>query len=72
MPYCFRWFICILGGQVTAPDLRGGAALVIAALGAEGESRITGLSHIQRGYEGLEDTLQMLGASIWRTKDKGT
>ena len=60
------------GGQVTAPDLRGGAALVIAALGAEGESRITGLSHIQRGYEGLEDTLQMLGASIRRTKDKGT
>ena len=52
------------GGRVTAPDLRGGAALVVAALGAEGESRIAGLHHIQRGYEGLEDTLQTLGASI--------
>ena len=60
------------GGQVTAPDLRGGAALVIAALGAEGESRITGLTHMDRGYQGLEDTLQKLGASIRRTKDKGT
>ena len=60
------------GGTAQAADLRGGAALVIAALGAEGESRITGLSHIQRGYQGLEDTLQQLGASIRRTKDKGT
>ena len=60
------------GGQTHAADLRGGAALVIAALGAEGESRITGLSHIDRGYQGLEDTLQKLGASIRRTKDKGT
>ena len=60
------------GGTAQAADLRGGAALVIAALGAEGESRITGLHHIQRGYQGLEDTLQTLGASIRRTKDKGT
>lgn len=57
------------GGTVRAPDLRGGAALVIAALGAEGESRITGLHHIQRGYEGLEDTLQKLGASIRTVKE---
>ena len=60
------------GGTAQAEDLRGGAALVVAALGAEGESRITGLSHIRRGYQGLEDTLQQLGASIRRTKDKGT
>ena len=57
------------GGTVQAPDLRGGAALVIAALGAEGESRITGLSHIQRGYQGLEDTLRTLGASIRTVKE---
>lgn len=60
------------GGRVRADDLRGGAALVIAALGAEGESRITGLSHIDRGYEGLEVPLQTLGATIRRTKDRGT
>ena len=41
-------------------------ALVVAALGAEGRSEITGLHHMDRGYYGLEDTLRGLGADIVR------
>ncbi len=47
-----------------APDLRGGAALVIAAMQAEGESRITGAEHIGRGYEDIAALFAPLGASI--------
>ncbi|MBQ1352268.1 MAG: UDP-N-acetylglucosamine 1-carboxyvinyltransferase [Oscillospiraceae bacterium] len=54
------------GAAVQATDLRGGAALVVAGLGAEGETRITGLDHIDRGYENLEETLRSLGAEIRR------
>ena len=54
------------GNTVHAADLRGGAALVIAALGAEGETVLTGLHHIDRGYERLEDGLRELGAEIQR------
>ena len=54
------------GAQVQAADLRGGAALVVAALGAEGESRITGLHHIDRGYQDLSGDLSRLGADIRR------
>ena len=50
--------------KVQAADLRGGAALVVAALGAEGVSRVSGLSHIRRGYQGLDDSLSALGADI--------
>ena len=51
---------------LTSPDLRGGAALVAAALGAEGESVITDAGHILRGYDGLDTCLRALGAEIWR------
>ena len=54
------------GAALQAADLRGGAALVVAALGAEGRSEITGLHHMDRGYYGLEDTLRGLGAYIVR------
>ena len=54
------------GAPVLATDLRGGAALVVAALGAEGTSTVTGLHHIDRGYQSLEYDLQCLGASIRR------
>ncbi len=54
------------GTAVEAADLRGGAGLVVAALAARGESRISGLAHIDRGYSGLEDTLTLLGADIRR------
>lgn len=52
------------GAEVRSTDLRGGAALVVAALGAEGVSRVSGLSHIRRGYQGLDDGLASLGADI--------
>lgn len=54
------------GATVASPDLRGGAALVVAALGAEGRSEITCPCHIDRGYEKLEDCLKMIGADIYR------
>lgn len=52
------------GAQVKAPDLRGGAALVIAALMAEGESRISGYEYIARGYESICRDIQQLGGMI--------
>ena len=51
---------------MTARDLRGGAALVLAAMQAEGESRVTGLTHIDRGYERFAEKLRALGADIER------
>ncbi|MCC8183142.1 MAG: UDP-N-acetylglucosamine 1-carboxyvinyltransferase [Clostridiales bacterium] len=54
------------GARLEAADLRGGAALVVAALAAEGESRIGGLHHLDRGYERLTETLRSLGADIVR------
>lgn len=56
------------GGAVTAEDLRGGAALVLAALGAEGETVVSGINHIDRGYFRLEEDLCALGASVKREK----
>ena len=50
------------GADLTARDLRGGAALAVAALSAEGESRLFGLEHIRRGYGDLAGTLRSLGA----------
>ena len=51
---------------VRAPDLRAGAALVLAALAAEGTTEITGLEHVDRGYEALESKLRGLGAKLTR------
>lgn len=56
----------LYGTNADAPDLRGGAALVCAALGARGISEISGTELIDRGYESIEDTLTALGASIKR------
>lgn len=52
------------GAQVKATDLRGGAALVVAGLGAEGQTEVSGISHIERGYENLDEALNCLGAQI--------
>lgn len=52
--------------NMRATDLRGGAALVLAALKAEGLSTIGNLRHIDRGYENLEENLKSLGANIKR------
>ncbi len=54
------------GASVKATDLRGGAAMVIAALAAEGETAIRDIYHIERGYEQLIDKLVNVGASITR------
>jgi len=53
---------------VTAGDLRGGAALVLAALGAEGVSEVNDLSHIDRGYYDLQGKLKKIGADIKRVR----
>ncbi len=58
----------LYGAEVTCPDLRGGAALVMAALVAEGESLIYDVYHIDRGYEKFEEKLNSLGASVTRVK----
>jgi UDP-N-acetylglucosamine 1-carboxyvinyltransferase len=52
------------GAHLEAGDLRAGAALVLAALAAEGESRVLGSHHVDRGYEAFEDKLRALGAHI--------
>ncbi|MED1862599.1 UDP-N-acetylglucosamine 1-carboxyvinyltransferase [Fictibacillus nanhaiensis] len=54
------------GAKVKASDLRAGAALVVAGLMAEGVTEISGLEHIDRGYESLVDKLKGLGAKVWR------
>ena len=54
------------GATVVAHDLRGGAALVLAALAAEGKSQILDLSHIDRGYAAFEYKLRALGGDIVR------
>ena len=56
----------LYGNTVSATDLRGGAALVIAAMSAEGKSEISGVSHIDRGYEKIEESMSVLGADIKR------
>ncbi|HED23908.1 MAG TPA: UDP-N-acetylglucosamine 1-carboxyvinyltransferase [Firmicutes bacterium] len=57
------------GAPVTAPDLRSGAALIIAALMAEGTSEIGAIEHVDRGYENFEDKLISLGAAIERISE---
>jgi UDP-N-acetylglucosamine 1-carboxyvinyltransferase len=52
------------GGTVESPDIRAGMALLIAALGAEGESEIYNVGQIERGYERIDERLRALGADI--------
>ena len=54
----------LIGTKVEASDLRGGAALVLAGLAADGITEVTNISHIERGYEHIENTLKNLGANI--------
>ncbi|MBQ8927111.1 MAG: UDP-N-acetylglucosamine 1-carboxyvinyltransferase [Oscillospiraceae bacterium] len=54
------------GAQVAATDLRGGAAMLTAALGAQGETVLSEISHIDRGYDAPEEVLRSLGADIER------
>ena len=57
----------LCGADVNATDLRGGAAMVIAALAAEGTSTIGKICHIDRGYEKMEDAVGILGGDMRRS-----
>lgn len=54
----------LYGAKVKSPDLRGGAALILAALAAEGTSEISDIYHVERGYENIGYVLNNLGADI--------
>ena len=54
----------LYGAKVSAPDLRGGAALIVAGLNAGGKTEINDIHYIERGYESIELSLSRLGASI--------
>ncbi len=56
----------LTGAPVRATDLRAGAALIVAGLMADGETEITGVQYIDRGYDHIEDKLKRLGADIRR------
>ncbi|MFA5675162.1 MAG: UDP-N-acetylglucosamine 1-carboxyvinyltransferase [Christensenellales bacterium] len=58
----------LTGAPVRATDLRAGAALIVAGLMADGETEITGVQYIDRGYDHIEEKLKMLGADIRREK----
>jgi UDP-N-acetylglucosamine 1-carboxyvinyltransferase len=55
---------------VVATDLRASAALVLAALAADGKTTIQKLHHLDRGYENLEAKLRQLGAKLQRVQDE--
>jgi UDP-N-acetylglucosamine 1-carboxyvinyltransferase len=59
----------LTGAEVNAWDLRGGAALVLAGLIAEGETIVNSIKHIDRGYENIEGKLSQVGAVIKRVED---
>jgi UDP-N-acetylglucosamine 1-carboxyvinyltransferase len=54
------------GAPVMATDLRASACLVLAGLAASGETVVSRVYHLDRGYERLEEKLAALGAQIWR------
>ena len=56
----------LYGSEVSALDLRGGAALILAGLMAEGRTYIRGIEHIDRGYENLHKGIKGLGGLIER------
>ncbi len=58
----------LTGTKIISPDIRAGAALIIAALGAKGKSEIDNIQLVERGYEKLEERLRNLGARIGRVE----
>jgi UDP-N-acetylglucosamine 1-carboxyvinyltransferase len=56
------------GANVMATDLRASASLVLAALTAKGDTEIERIYHLDRGYEGLEEKFNQIGAKIKRVK----
>ena len=59
----------LTGAKVRATDLRAGAALLLSALAAKGETEISDIYHIERGYDRIEEKLRRLGADIIRRKE---
>ncbi len=59
----------LVGCPVTATDLRGGAALILAGLCAEGETLVSDDGHVERGYEDLDGQLRQLGASVEKRRE---
>lgn len=57
------------GAPVTGSDLRAGAALIVAALAAEGQTKVHDFHHVQRGYEDFAGKLTALGANVYVTED---
>jgi UDP-N-acetylglucosamine 1-carboxyvinyltransferase len=57
----------LVGGDVVAHDIRAGAAMVVAGLAADGTTSITGVRHIDRGYDDLVGRLRAVGADISRS-----
>lgn len=62
----------LTGAPVTCTDLRAGAAMVVAGLAAEGETAISNLEHLDRGYENLVGKLRSLGADVSRVSTEPT
>ena len=60
----------LAGAPVMSSDLRAGAALVLAGLAAEGETRVQRIYHVDRGYENLVEKLSAVGAKIKRIKEE--
>lgn len=58
----------LCGANVMATDLRASASLVLAALTAKGDTEIERIYHLDRGYEGLEEKFNQIGAKIKRVK----
>jgi len=56
----------LLGREVESPDLRAGLAFIIAGLIAKGQTTISNIYQVDRGYEKIEERLQKLGADITR------
>ncbi|MDO8848136.1 MAG: UDP-N-acetylglucosamine 1-carboxyvinyltransferase [Coriobacteriia bacterium] len=67
-----RGVSALQGAPVRSPDLRGGAALVLAALVAEGETTVSDVHHIMRGYEDFAGKLAALGADVRLVEDEHT
>ena len=61
--------LTLRAGRMTSPDIRAGIALLIAAMSANGTSRIANIAQIDRGYEDIENRLNALGAKITRVED---
>jgi UDP-N-acetylglucosamine 1-carboxyvinyltransferase len=59
----------LTGAPVMASDLRASACLVLAGLVAHGQTQISRIYHLERGYENMEAKLQSLGAKVWREKE---